>query len=57
MSLKFLVVALVLITIISVFVDMNPLLSPVTESGEPVKSAFNGLVTALMELPFIQNLL
>ena len=57
MALKFMVLALIIVTILSVFVDMNSLLSPVAENGEPVKSAFNGLVTKIMELKFIQNLI
>ncbi|MBR3805006.1 MAG: CvpA family protein [Clostridia bacterium] len=57
MALKFMVLALVLVTVLSVFIDMNSLLSPVLESGKPVKSVFNSLMTAIMDAPFIQKLL
>ncbi len=56
MALKLTFFALVLVTILSVFIDMNNLLTPAIESGERIDSYFNIIVTKIMNLPFIQNL-
>lgn len=52
---KVLILAIILCLILSVFIDMNSILTPKV-NGEEVKSYFNVIVTKIMELEFIQNL-
>ncbi len=56
MALKFLVIALVLITVLSVFINMNNLLTPTLANGETISSYFNAIMTKILQIPFIQNL-
>lgn len=55
MLVKAIIFCVILSLILSVFIDMNAILSPKLSNGEEVKSIFNSVITKIMELPFIQN--
>lgn len=56
MALKLLILALIVILVLSVFIDMNNLLTPTLNNGDVVSSYFNLIMTKILEIPFIQNL-
>lgn len=55
--LKGLLILLILCMLISLFVNINDFLAPVTESGEPVQCVFNEILTWFMNLPFVSGTL
>jgi len=57
MALKFLIAATLIITLLSVFMDMNSILAPTLEDGTVVNSIFNSFVSWIMQLDFIQNMI
>ncbi|MBQ3234947.1 MAG: CvpA family protein [Clostridia bacterium] len=57
MAAKALLLSVIVIMVMSLFMDMNSLLTPTLDNGEQVNSVFNGLITKIMEANFIQNLL
>ncbi len=55
--LKGLLILLIVCMLLSLFIDINKFLSPVTESGEPVQCLFNEILTWFMNLPFVSGTL
>ena len=55
--LKGLLILLIVCMLLSLFIDINKFLSPVTESGEPVQCLFNEILTWFMNLTFVSGTL
>ena len=56
MALKFLIAGTVIITVLSLFLDINVILTPIADDGTVVNSVFNSFISWIMQMKFVEGL-
>lgn len=55
--LKLFIILILVFLVLSIFMDVNAILTPITKEGNKINSLFNIVLSAIMKMPFISNIL